>query len=91
MLTRITFGFENATDFLALVFGVLLVDNIAKWCEIIIYLVFAVHSVVYRYEAYIHLRQHYFGIIADHYVISAETRHIFDNDCSDKPVIYVIH
>ena len=56
MLTRIAFGFENATDFLTRVFGVPFVDNIPKRRNIVVRLVFTIYSIVYRYEAYIHLR-----------------------------------
>ena len=56
MLTRIAFNFENATNFLTRVFGILFVDYVPKCRKIIVRLIFAVHTVVYRYEPYIHLR-----------------------------------
>ena len=91
MLPRIAFRFENASDLLTCVFGVPFIDDVPKRREVIICLVVAIHIIVHRYESYILLRQHYFGIVTHHYVVPTEPRHIFHDNRTDASVVHVLH
>ena len=91
MLTRISLCFEDAADLFTRILCIPLIYDIPKRSKIIVCLIFTVYVVIDRYKAYIPLRQHNFGIIPDHDIISAETRHIFNNDRTYKSIVHIIH
>ena len=91
MFSRHTFCPYYRFYFLRRIAGIPFVDNIAKRRKLIIVVRNAVYTVAYRYKTNFCIRKQYFGIISDHYVIPAESRHILDDHRSDFAVLYIRH
>ena len=80
MFSRIAFGFQNGSYFLRRIFRVPFVDDIPKRRKIAVRFAVVVYTVVYRYEMHVLFDEIHFRVISDFQIISAETRHILDDD-----------
>lgn len=77
MFTGIAFCFEYGANFFRRISCIPLIEYVFERRQVVFRLNIAIHVIVDCNEAYIKIREINFGVISDHYVISAESRHIF--------------
>ena len=88
MFSGVPFDLHHSTDFLAGVFRIPLIDDIAEGSKLIVALG-AVHPIVYGDKVNIMLREHDLGIHTHLQIITAKTGHIFDDDPFDDPCLHI--
>ena len=80
MFTGIAFCFEYCANFLRRISCVPLIEYVFERRQVVFRLNIAVYVIVDRNKANVKIREIDFGVIPNHYVISAESRHIlYDN------------
>ena len=88
MFPSVSLDLHNGTDFLAGVFCIPLIDDIAEGSKLIIALG-AVHPIVYGDKVNIMFGEHDLGIHTHLQIITAKTGHIFDDDPFDDPCLHI--
>ena len=82
---------KHRTDFLACVLGVPFVDDIKERGKITVLLVCTVHAVVDGYESDICTGQNHLSVVAYLEVVSAQSTHILNDNCSDLTFVHQGH
>ena len=88
MLAGVALDLHHGTDLLAGVLRIPLIDDIAEGSKLIVALG-AVHPIVYGNKVNIMLREHDFGIHTHLQVITAEARHILDDNPFDNSCLHI--